>query len=172
MSKKKVTNKVKIDTSKYMNIETGELLSEEHEDISSVNKDTDLVIVHYNEYVIISSKAKEYIEREFSNVEAGRIFKMCDMVYGYYNVLSNKDKTPHTNATLSKELEYTRNKYAEFMKKLYSKSIIYYLEGMKDNKKCTWILLNPTLARKRKTIHKDVLPLFDDLSKMIQEENV
>lgn len=163
---KKVYNKKTIDTSKYVNIETGELLSEEYSDVTSVNQKTDLVIINSSEYVIIDSKARAYVEREFNHAEAGRIFQMCDMVKSCYNLLfDKKNKNYHTKNTLSDELEYSRNIFADFLKKLFDKSIIYYIKGMKDGRECIWIMLNPTLARKSKTVHKDCLSVFTDLSK-------
>lgn len=162
---RKVNTKRKIDTSKYVNIDTGELLSSET-NITSFNEDTDLVVINSTEYIIIDSKARAYIEKEFNNTEVGRILNMCDMVRSCYNLLFDKNTNSyHTNETLMTELDYTRNKFADFMKKLYKKSIIYYIEGIKDGKECIWIMLNPTLARKRKTIHKSCVAVFEDLSK-------
>ena len=61
------------------------------------------------------------------------------------------------------ELNYTRNKYADFMKRLYRKSVISYIYTVKDGKECKYIMLNPNLARKRKTVDKNCLSYFDEL---------
>jgi len=162
---KSVYNKSKIDSSKYVNIETGIKLDDEIPDISFVSSKTDLVIVHSDEYVIIDSKALAYIWTNFSHVDVGRIMKMSDMVSGSYNVLADENDNPHTKETLMIELDYARNKFALFMKKLYDKSVIYYIKGVKNRKEYTHVMLNPTLARKSKTVHKECLALFDDLRK-------
>jgi len=62
-------------------------------------------------------------------------------------------------------LDYDESEFSRFMKRLHTKSIVYYFSGYKDGRKCKWIMLNPTLARKSKTFHKDCLNVFDDLSK-------
>jgi hypothetical protein len=162
---KQVFNKTKIDTSKYVNIETGETLQSENPNITSLNSfKSDLVMIDYKEYVVIDSQALNYIVQNFSSTEIGRITKMADMVDGCFNILHNKESIPHTDESLMEEVEYTRNKYAEFMKKLYKKGIVYYVTGYKHNKPVKYILLNPYLAKKSKTLHKDCLNYFNPLS--------
>lgn len=162
---KKTKVKKSIDMSNYVNKETGEEFYSEHSNNISITEETNLVIINSTEYVIIDSKARKYVEENFSPSETGRIFNMCDMVKGEYNILFDKKlKQYHTKNTLMTELDYTRNIFANFMKKLYNKSIIYYIDGIKDKKKCIWIMLNPTLARKRKTINKQVVEVFTNLA--------
>lgn len=139
---------------------TGEFL---HESTTVNVVDQDLVIVHSDEYVIIDSSALQYILQNFSPVDYGRILKMADMTNGAYNILYHDRKVPHTDATLMAELNYTRNKYADFMKRLYRKSVISYILTVKDGKEFKYIMLNPNLARKRKTIDKNCLTYFDEL---------
>ncbi len=161
-----IFQKQKIDTSKYVNIDTGETLASEQPDLTSINKATDLVIISSTEYVIIDSKAREYIQANFNQAEVGRIIQMADMVKGCYNLLFNKKTAlPHTKDTLAEELEYSRNIFADFMKKLYKKSVIYYISGVKNNRECVWIMLNPTFARKSKSFKKACVNVFEDLSK-------
>lgn len=173
MKTKPLTKKHKIDTSRYVNIDTGEPLQAEYPQLKNIStKDPDLVIMEYSEFVTIDSAAREYIEREFNRAECGRILQLCDMTYGFYNILHcKKTRDPHTKETLMGELDYTRNKFSDFLKKLLKKSIIYYITGYKDGQERTWIMLNPTLARKRVTIHRDCLLAFDDLSKRDQHFN-
>jgi len=131
---------------------------------STVNViDEDLVIVHSDEYVVIDSKALNYILVNFSPVDYGRILKMANMTNGSYNILYVDRKVPHTDLSLMDELKYTRNKYSDFMKRLYKGGVIYYVSGVKDGVEFKHIMLNPHLARKRKTIAKDCLVYFDEL---------
>lgn len=163
---KQVAVRKRIDSSKYVNMETGELLASERPDITSTTQSTDMVVVSYNEYVVIDSKAVEYIRREFNAAETGRILAMTDMVRGCYNILFNKKTNePHCKDSLSDDLEYSRNKFADFLKKLFEKSVIYYIKGVKGGRERVWIMLNPTLARKSKVFHKDCRSVFEDLSK-------
>jgi hypothetical protein len=158
--------KKKVSTEKYVNVETGELLASEY-NVTSLNiANEDLVIVSSEEYVIIDSKAIMYIEREFSTSEKAKIYQMINMVRGSYNLLyDNSTGKPHTKETLNEAIEYARNQFINFMKKLHEKSVIYYLVGYKNRRKCKWIMLNPTLARKQKTFHRDCLDVFTDLTK-------
>lgn len=168
---KQVYLKKKIDVSKYVNKETGEELIAEHPNATSLNSyQNDLVIIDSKEYVIIDSKALNYIKKHFSVTEVGRITAMSDMVKGCFNILHTKENIPHTDSSLMEEIEYTRNKYADFMKKLLLKGVIYYVIGYKNDKQVKYILLNPHLARKSKTIHKDCLSYFNDF-KTLEEKN-
>ena len=160
--KKKATTK-KIDGDQFVDKDTGETLSSSHPGVKTIRQvDEDIVIMNSEEYVIIDSKALAYIQENFSPTDLGRIMKMTDMTYGEYYVLYN-GQTPHTSTTLMEELEYSRNKFSNFMKRLLRKSIIYYMEGYVDDKKCKHIMLNPHLARKRKTFNKQCVTVFEDI---------
>jgi transcription initiation factor IIE alpha subunit len=93
---------------------------------------------------------------------------MADMTNGTFNILYHERMVPHTDASLMAELKYTRNKYADFMKRLYKKSVISYIHTVLDGKECKYIMLNPNLARKRKTIDKTCLAYFDKLENKIE----
>jgi hypothetical protein len=163
--KKKSTTK-KIDGNQFVDKDTGETLESVAPGIRSVRQvDETMIIMDSDEYVILDSGALAYVQENFSPTDLGRIMKMTDMTYGEYNVLYN-GKTPHTSNTLMEELEYSRNKFANFMKRLHRKSIIYYLEGYVDDKKKKYIMLNPHLARKRKTFNKQCITVFEDIKKL------
>jgi len=156
------TVKKKIDSTKYVNKDTGELLSDEVPGINSVQVKDDLMVMHSEEYVILDSHALTYIAENFSQVDLGRIMQMTDMTKGEYNILFNGNN-PHSDASLMKVLVYSRNKFANFMKRLAKKSIIYYVSGFLNEEPVKYIMLNPHLARKRKTIHKECFTKFDDI---------
>jgi hypothetical protein len=160
---KKKVDKKKIDGEQFIDKDTGETLSSFAPGVKSMNVvDPELVIMHSDEYVIIDSKAMQYIQENFSPADLGRILKMTDMTYGEYNILYNSS-IPHSTLTLMETLEYSRNKFANFMNRLEKKSVIYYIIGYRNEKKVKYIMLNPYLARKRKTIHKDCLTSFEDI---------
>jgi hypothetical protein len=166
MNKGKITKK-KIDGDQFINKDTGELLSSEVPGVSSVSSiDRELMVMHSEEYVIIDSKALMYIQENFNPVDLGRILKMADMTYGEYNILYNNG-VPHNKETLMEELNYSRNKFANFLKRLEMKSVIYYIVGYVDGRKVKHIMLNPHLARKRKTIHRNCLVSFQPLTKKL-----
>lgn len=160
---KRIVTKQKINPDDYVNKNTGETMQSENPNITSLNSyNNDLVIMDYKEFVIIDSKAIAYILKNFSEAESGRVLKMANMVRGCFNILHIDELTPHTDETLAKEIDYTRNMYHNFMKKLYMKGIIYYVIGTKYNKEVKYILLNPHLAKKKGNIHKECLTYFDD----------
>lgn len=161
MTLKRKIIKRKIDGDQFVNKDTGEMLDSNVTAVTVV--DTELMIMHSEEYVILDSKALSYIQENFSPTDLGRILKMADMTYGEYNVLYNKN-VPHNRETLMEELDYTRNKFSNFLKRLEMKSIIYYISGYVDGKRVKYFMLNPHLARKRKTIHKDCLKSFQPLA--------
>jgi len=167
-----VFNIGKIDTKKYINIETGEFLSSEADlDSISFKKNTGMKILSSEEFVVIDHFALVNISDKFSNVELGRILKLSDMVRHEHNLLYNKkNKKFHTKKSLMIELDYTRNKFAEFMKKLADLSIISYVNGYENGKECEWMMFNPYLARKSKAFSSFCLERFVDLTKLEVEQ--
>jgi hypothetical protein len=160
---KSKTTKNKINSELYVNKETGESLSDEMPGISSVMRvDKEHVVMHSEHYIILDSNAMVYLRENFSPVDLGRIMQMTDMTKGEYNILYD-GPTPHSDVSLMKVLVYSRNKFANFMTRLEKKSIIYYVLGYTDGKRVKYTMLNPHLARKRKTIHRDCFTKFDDI---------
>lgn len=168
---KSVFSKSKLDSSKYVNIDTGESLSTEEPGITSINKITpDLKIISSKEYVVIDSQALSYITRQFSTVDLGNILAMADMVRGNYNIVYDND-IPHTKDTLRKRLDYSVNKFRDLLSRLYKGGVISYLHSYVNGKECKFIILNPYIARKQKTYHVDCLTLFQDFRKLSSEKN-
>lgn len=159
-------NKERIDFEKYVNTETGEPLSSEMTGATSINvKNRDKVIMSSKTYFVIDAEAMEYIRQEFNRTEMARILEMCNMVRGEYNIIfDNSTNEPHTKETLMVELDYTVNKFRDFIKKLYTKSVIYYMSGYKDGIEKTWIMLNPFIARKQKTYSMKCVDKFQKLT--------
>jgi len=161
-----IYTKRNIDTSNYVNTITGETLFSEFPNTTSINvKDENLAIINSEEYIIIDSKALRYIQTIFSPSDLAKIQRLSDMVKGTYNMLYDKNGMAHIPKTLRASLDYDESEFSRFMNRLHTKSIIHYLYGYKDGRKCKWIMLNPTLARKSKRFHKECLNVFDDLSK-------
>ena len=166
MSTSNIFTKTKIDTTQYVNTSTGETLFSEYPSITSINvRDMSKAILNSEEYINIDSKAMRYIETIFSATDIAKILRLSNMVKGPYNILLDKKGIAHVPKTLRQSLEYDESEFCRFMKRLHLKSVINYIIGYKGDKKCKWIMLNPTLSRKSKTFHKDCLNVFDDLSK-------
>jgi len=162
----KKTTTTKIESKDYANIKTGEMLDSEHPGaITARQIDESLVVMNSDEYVILDSRAMAYVQKYFSPTDLGRIMQMSDLTYGEFNILYN-GRGPHTKASLMEYLGYSRNKYADFMKRLEKKSIIYYITGYVEDKRVHHIMFNPNLARKRKTINTECLNWFHDIRKL------
>src|ERR1019366_660976 len=89
----------------------------------------------------------------FNQADMSKILRFADKVNGTYNILYYKKGIAHSPITLRLSLKYDESEFSRFMKRLHTKSIINYIAGYKDGRKCKWIMLNPTLARKSKTFH-------------------
>jgi hypothetical protein len=116
------------------------------------------------EFICIDSVALRYIQGICTKADMEKVLRMSNMVTGIYNLLHDPCGQPHSPKTLRLDLDYDESEFSRFLKRLHSKSIINYMEGYKRGKKYKWIMLNPTLARKCKSFHKDCLSVFDDLS--------
>jgi hypothetical protein len=94
---------------------------------------------------------------------------MCHMIKKSddYNVLrSLKTGKVHTKETLMKELDVHRNTFDPFLKKLIDNSVVYLLTGMRSRRKVVYYVLNPTLARRRKTFPRSCVQYFEDFRRM------
>lgn len=162
--KRNIVVRQALNTTQYVNTNTGETLASEHPNITSVNKKIkDLQIVSSDEFIVIDSNALRYVQSYFTKVEYARILDMANMVRGNYNCLY-LDGRPCSLSDLSVYFGYTRNIFAKFVSKLQEHSIINVIIGSKNNTPHAQVMLNPTLARKSKTFHTDCLSMFDDLS--------
>ena len=162
---KNVVKKKVLDFSSYVNTKTGELLVNEIPNIASINTKTDLVIFHSKEFIIVDSRALDYVNSVLSTFEYSRVIQMADMVKTCYNVLFDRKKdVPHSKESLMDELDISRNTFEPFLRKLLLHNIIYYIVGMKNRRKIVHIMLNPSLARKSKAFSKECTSVFANLS--------
>lgn len=157
MSKIKPINKV-INHKELINIETGEVKS----NVKTLES-TNLIEVSYEEYVIISSEAISYITSVLRDVEIGAFMSMVNMLKTSMNVVYKANNTPHTTASLQSSLNQTKSSFYRFLDKLHKAGVIWYLIGSDGKKKIKHIIVNPHVARKRKTFDREILALFNDI---------
>lgn len=170
---KKIFNRTKLDSTKYVNTETGETLADEMPNIVSANKVTDLVLIDFKNYVVISREVMLFLKEILPPQEIGRLYNLSSLIKTNYNVLVNDSKDlPYEDKELAEEILLSRNKYYDFMQKLYKLSIVYKLSGYYNGKPRTMIVLNPYLVRNTKLINKDLLPIFEDLSSKDTQEKL
>ena len=164
-STQNVFKKKNLNPCDYVNKHTGELLSDETPNITSVMvKSPDILIIDTLEYLIIDSNALRYLQSILSKTDIEKIVRMADMVDTEYNILCDKMKKPHSTVSLRITLKIDEADFCRFMKRLYNSSVIYYIHGVKDNKRFKHVMLNPFFARKRKTFHKSCTQVFENLS--------
>lgn len=133
----KIYTKRKIDVGNYVNTITGEVLFSEYPNTASINvKDANLIIVDYDEFITIDSKALRYILTLFNQPDISKILRMADMVKGVYNVLHDEKGSAHSPLSLRLSLSYDASEFSRFLKRLHTKSIIHYIAGYKDGRKC------------------------------------
>ena len=162
---KKVYKKKKLNPCDYVNKHTGELLSDETPNITSINvKNPDLVIIDTLEYMIIDTNALRFLQSILSKTDIEKIIRMADMVDTEYNILCDKMKKPYSTVNLRITLKIEEADFCRFMKRLYNSSVIYYMHGVKDNKRFKHVMLNPFFARKRKFFHVNCTQVFENLS--------
>jgi hypothetical protein len=173
MNIKNATTKQKIDPSSYVNVETGESMASEMPNIVSVNNQTKDAIIDYKKFVVIDKAVMKFLKEVLPPQEIGRIYNMSSLIETNWNLLmSETHELPYDDKTLAEEIALTRNKYHDFMQKMYKLSIVYKLKGFYNGTERTLIILNPFLAKNTKTIKKELLPLFENLSKKSVQEKL
>jgi len=160
---KNIFNKKTINPDDYVNRDTGELLGSEQGLLTSINVQSDLVVIDSTEYLILDSKAYKNVSKILSPIEMGRVLMFCNLLMGDMNIVSHSNGKPHSKESLMELLGISRNTFNSFLVKLYNESVIYYLDGKKNGVEIKRIIINPTLARKRKSFNKKILRIFDDL---------
>lgn len=123
-----------------------------------------LMIMHYDEYLMMDSKAFAYISNILSKKELSYILIMAHMLKTEMNALYTKQNCPHTIETLTNDLDLIYENTCRLLKKLVSKGILYKFSGFKYGQPLTAYLMNPFLVRKRKTIDKELNNLFEDFT--------
>lgn len=167
---KNISRKKSIDALQFVHLESGELLHDIADgDVTSVNVRTEMVFVESNNFVTVDTQAVLYLRTIFSDAEMGRIGDMCHMIRksDEYNILRTlKTGKVHTRETLIKDLGVHRNTFDPFLKKLIEHSVLYLMTGTRNRRKVVYYILNPTLARRRKTFPRACVQYFTDFRKM------
>lgn len=163
--KPKLATELELD--KYVNSETGELLvSELHQAKTNITVRTegDYVIIKSDNYVVIDSQALEYIRTMLNRSEVGSVLAMTEDLKTPLNIVYNHN-IPHTNQTLQRHLGFSSEaKFFDLIRKLTKLGILYQIKGRIMGEVRVIYMINPFLCRKRVTIDKKVLSIFDNLS--------
>lgn len=163
MKTKKVKEVLELNPTLYANIETGELLSDQEPGVSiKVTRDSDLVEIHYKEYILINSETLDFItdNKILGTADIGHLLKLADTVKTEYNALFKGNNTVHSVESLSKLLDMSYDRTRLFLDRLIKKGILYKFSGYRDDQPFKAYLMNPYVARKRKNVKKECVNLF------------
>ena len=164
MSVKKVKENINLRLEDYVHSDTGEeLLSELKGASFTVQKDTSYVTIHSDDYVTIDSKAMMYLSQFLNRSELGSIYVMSTDLKTAINLVFNNN-VPHTNETLQNALNIaSRNTFTLLMRKLIKLGVLYQVKGRIMGDVRVVYMMNPFLARKRKTFDEQVIQVFAEL---------
>ena len=133
-----------------------------------VKENEKMKAVKYEDFAAIDSQAMKKIRPFFNVAEIGRIMLLAQTLDSAYNVPHTPEGNFYSDEELMEYLEYTRNRYHDFMKKLVLHDVIQYLPVTvkgRSKKVAKLIMVNPHFAKKRKTIHIECLNKFNNFSK-------
>jgi hypothetical protein len=162
---RKVQSKVIADD--YVNKETGELLSSEVKDTISITlkEKTNQFIINSDEYIVFDADAISFLTKELSNSDRGKIMTIANMVKGDCSIICQNNNHPHTTDTLSVTLDMNLNRFYVFVRKMVTAGILAYCVCAPSGYVQKIYMLNPYVARKRKTINCELNTFFRDVTK-------
>ena len=169
MKVKAIKSNKKINLDEYVNVKTGEqLLSKFNGSTIFISDKTEVVSVSSDNYVVFDTKVMIHLIDYFNRSELGSIYLLSSDLKTELNLIYNHN-VPHTNESLMKKLNITSSStFNLLMKKLMKHGVIHQLKGKVLNQSRMIYMMNPFLARKRKTIHKDVVEIFNEFQKIIK----
>jgi hypothetical protein len=154
---------VDFDLETYVNIETGELLSSSlgRDKLSvSVTEKGDYVVMSSDDYVVLDSATVKFLANQLSRAELSNVLMMATDLKTPLNLVYNGPQ-PHSNESLQAFLGYSsRAMFFKLLNKLMKLGVIYQIKGRISGELRVVYMLNPYIARKRKTIDNTVFQVF------------
>ncbi len=172
-----ITNKISkpatVHPSDYVNKETGETMDSECKDNVklSVREGTDLFTVSTNNYIVFDADAMAYMQSTLAKTDVSRVFTMTGMLRTDCSVLYQSNNHPHNSSTLPVVLNMSQDKFYKMVRRLVSKGILAYAVCAPAGYTQKIYMLNPYIARKRKTFNNELNTWFRDITKPIPVDN-
>jgi len=165
IKQRKINSKLHPDN--YVNVDTGELLSSEVKEGIDVTlkQGTNQFILNSNNYITFTKEALEYLYRELSNVDVGKITIISNMLRTDCSIICQDNNHPHTPETISIKLDMHIDKWYEFVRKMVKKNILCYCVCAPSGYVQKIYMLNPFIARKRTTFNCELNTFFRDVTK-------
>lgn len=161
----KLKRNKKVDLSPYVNKDTSKYLLDEldkSKDISiTVQEDTNMSIVSYSDYSVISTEAIIMLSRILNNSDLANVIKMSITIKTPLSILYNDD-IPHTNYTLQKYLEIkSESMFIGLIKRLMKAGVLYQIKGLIHGEVRVIYIINPYICRKRRVFENQILDIFE-----------
>lgn len=154
---------VSIDLTKYVNADTGELLTSElnrDKMVVTVTEEGSYVVITSDDYVVLDCKTVQYLAEILSRTEMNNVLMMATDLKTPLNLIYNGPQ-PHSNESLQHFLGYSsKSTFIKLLQKLMRVGVLYQIKGNISGSVRVVYMLNPFLARKRKTIDKEVFEVF------------
>ena len=163
---KKVTIPVDAHPSDYVNHETGETMDSEVKDGLTVKmmQDTGHFVIDSNEFVVFDAGAVEYLQK-VAKADVNRVIQMGNMVKGDCSVIYQNNNHPHDSTTLPGVLKLSQDKFYKMVRRLVSLNVLSYCVCAPAGYTQKLYMLNPYIARKRKTFDNTLHEFFRDITK-------
>ncbi len=160
---KKVFKQISFNAGSYVNIYTGQVLSDEIQNITSVNVFKDNVVsISYENYCMYNNGFIAYLSNSFSVDEIGVIMLLSGMVVGSNNIIKYKNRYI-SGSKLVSILPVGRDRGNRIYKKLIEENII--AEAKEPVRGGIVLLFNPFLMKKSRNINSVCASHFNDVSK-------
>lgn len=168
LTQPRLKKNVQFDLENYVNIQTGEMLTSSlgKDKLSvSVTEKGDYVVMSSDDYVVLDSATVRYLSHELSRAELSNVLMMATDLKTPLNLVYNGPQ-PHSNESLQAFLGYSsKDKFFKLLKKLMELGVLYQIKGKISGDIRVVYMLNPYIARKRKTIDNTVFKVFEPFIK-------
>lgn len=162
-SMRKVFKQISFNAGSYVNMYTGQVLSDEIQNITSVNVFKDNVVsISYENYCMYNNGFIAYLPSRFNIEEVGIIMLLSGMVVGSNNIVKYKNRYI-SGKKLVEVLPIGRDKGMRLYRKMIEENII--AEAKEPVKGGIVLLFNPYLMKKSRNINSVCASHFNDVSK-------
>lgn len=163
ITKPKIKKSVDFEVDKYVNTETGELLTSvlsKDKITVTITEKGDYMMMSSDDYIVLDSATVRYLAQELSRTEMNSVVMMATDLKTPLNLIYNGPQ-PHSNDSLQAFLGYSsKAMFFKLLNKLMKAGVLYQIKGRISNELRVIYMLNPYLARKRKTIDNKVFEVF------------
>lgn len=160
--KKDLKTPIKIDFTKYVNSETGEMLMSEIQGKGvsiTANEETTLFTIYREDYAVISTETILKLKNILPTNILGYLLQMIPLTRTDLNIIYNHS-VPHTNESLQKYLNVSNMTFFNAIKKLTNAGVLYQMKGNINGAIRVIYIINPFISAKRKTFDKQLLNVF------------